>query len=149
MPLNTTLLRDSCRALLRRDTGFSALLYDQLFQRYPELRDLFANTEMAVQHVRFGALVLWVFDRDDPEHDAEVLAALYALGQRHSAYHVRPVHYAMLGDVLQGTLERVLGAAWTPELQAVWADAYMFLTQVMLTGTPPTAELISAPAPTG
>ncbi len=144
MPLNTALLRDTCRVLLRPTSCFPAVLSDQLFQRYPELRDLFANTEMAIQHVRFAALVLWVFDRDDPEHDPAVLVTLYALGQQHSASHVHAVHYAMLGDALQGTLEQVLGAAWTPELLAAWAEAYIFLLQVMLTWAPPDAAVVPA-----
>ena len=46
-----------------------------------------------------------------------VLPAASALAKRHVAYGVKPAHYPVVGGALLWTLERGLGAAWTPEIR--------------------------------
>ena len=54
------------------------------------------------------------------------------LGRRHAGYGVKDEHYASVGAALLWTLERGLGAAWTPELAAAWVAAYTTLSQFMI-----------------
>jgi hemoglobin-like flavoprotein len=61
-----------------------------------------------------------------------ILPAASALAQRHVGYGVKAGHYTPVGEALLWTLERGLGAQWTPELAAAWLAAYTTLSQFMI-----------------
>lgn len=54
------------------------------------------------------------------------------LGERHLAYEVTPDGFEVGGEALLETLRLFLGDQWTPELEAVWADAYGEMVTLML-----------------
>ena len=47
-------------------------------------------------------------------------------------YGVKAEHYAPVGEALLWTLERGLGADWTPQLATAWGDAYGVLSGFMI-----------------
>jgi hemoglobin-like flavoprotein len=57
-----------------------------------------------------------------------------ALGARHTGYGVKDEHYAIVGAALLWTLERGLGAAFTPEVQLAWTRVYGLLAGTMQAG---------------
>ncbi len=61
-----------------------------------------------------------------------VLPAASALAKRHVDYGVKPAHYEPVGEALLWTLERGLGAQWSPQLAAAWRDAYAVLSGFMI-----------------
>jgi len=61
----------------------------------------------------------------------QILPAVEELGRRHSAYGVRPAHYASVGAALLWTLQSGLGEAFTAEVREEWASAYFLLSSTM------------------
>jgi nitric oxide dioxygenase len=61
-----------------------------------------------------------------------ILPAASALAQRHVAYGAKPEHYPVVGSALLWTLEKGLGAAWTPDVAAAWTAAYGVLSDFMM-----------------
>ncbi len=45
---------------------------------------------------------------------------------------MKPADYEPVGAALLWTLERGLGAQWTPELAAAWGAAYAVLSEFMI-----------------
>ena len=60
-----------------------------------------------------------------------ILPAVKALGERHKGYGVTADHYAPVGAALLWTLEKGLGADFTPETKEAWTAAYTALAGVM------------------
>jgi hemoglobin-like flavoprotein len=61
----------------------------------------------------------------------EILPAVKALGQRHKGYGVTTAQYAPVGAALLWTLEKGLGADFTSDVKAAWAETYAALAAVM------------------
>jgi|SRR5262249_33093464 len=106
----------------------AALFYGRLFELDPSLRPLFRGdiAEQGRKLMQTLAVVVKGLDRLDT-----LVPAVQALGRRHAAYGVRDAHYATVAAALLWTLERGLGAAFTPPVREAWATAYGLLASVM------------------
>ena len=110
-------------------TAAAGMFYGRLFEIAPEVRPLFkgdiaeqGRKLMATLAVVVGAL-----------HSLPtILPAVSALAKKHVEYGVKPDHYASVGAALLWTLERGLGASWTPEAAAAWTSAYTTLSGFMI-----------------
>ena len=60
-----------------------------------------------------------------------ILPAVKALAERHKGYGVTAAHYAPVGAALLWTLEKGLGADFTPDVKAAWTETYTALAGVM------------------
>jgi hemoglobin-like flavoprotein len=133
MPLNVELLESSFFPIKAQETKFTDYFYTQLLTDYPELKPLFAHTDMEKQGKQlFKSLVRVVENLRSPE---ELSNLLKGLGTRHVKYGVLPNHYPMVGGALLNTLATCLEDAWTPETEQAWTEAYTAITQLMLSGT--------------
>lgn len=65
---------------------------------------------------------------------AKLVPVLKGLGVKHSGYGVLPAHYEIVGAALLATLEKGLGAAWTPEVKAAWTAVYGVVSSTMIAG---------------
>ena len=100
----------------------ATLFYERLFTLDPELRALFAGTEMPEQHKKLvNALNMAV--RALKDFDA-ARPTLEALGQHHLRYGVEASHYDTVGAALLWTLEQGLGDDWTDQTKAAWEELY-------------------------
>lgn len=109
----------------------AAAFYNNLFALDPALRPMFPG-DMAVQ----GAKLMQMIDSGvkllgDP---ARLKPMLRQLGRRHDAYGVREDHYITVGVALMRTLEKGLGADFTPSVRAAWRIAYRFMSDEMIRG---------------
>jgi hemoglobin-like flavoprotein len=139
--LNIELLKSSFAPIREREVEFTTHFYSNLFEDYPEVKSLFANTHMEKQAKQlFRSLVLVV----DNLHRPDVLATtLQSLGTRHVQYRVLPEHYPMVGNTLLKALSLCLDKEWTPRLEKIWSDAYTIITQSMLNGTEYPTKVLS------
>ena len=116
----------------------AALFYGRLFEIAPQVKPLFKG-DMAGQGRKLmatlGVVVAGLNDLPS------IVPAAESLARRHVAYGVREEHYAPVGAALLWTLERGLGADFTPETRDAWAQAYGILTSVMI------AAAAEAPVP--
>src|ERR1700761_1051243 len=107
----------------------AALFYGRLFEIAPQVQPLFRG-DMKEQGRKLMATLATVANglSDLPS----ILPAASALAKRHVAYGVKADDYAPVGDALLWTLERGLGAQWTPDVKAAWATAYAVLAEYMI-----------------
>jgi hemoglobin-like flavoprotein len=75
-----------------------------------------------------------------------LIPQLEELGARHRAAGIQPSHYEVFGTALLWTLERALGADYTPEVRQAWTETYHMLADAMKAGAAAaTATLLPAP----
>jgi len=132
MSLNIECLEQNFEKIKPRANEFVASFYENLFQLYPEVKPLFANTDMVNQQKKLlNSLVLVVENLRNPEALEPVLEAL---GARHVSYGAIPKYYGPVGEALLMTFEQYLQEDWTAEVKKAWLDAYRAITTLMLKG---------------
>lgn len=122
------LVRSSFQKLTPIAGQAAALFYARLFELDPALRPLFRGDmrEQGRKLMQMIALAVGALDRLDT-----ILPAVRQLGARHADYGVRDEHYATVGAALLWTLEKGLGAEFTPELRDAWTQTYTTLADAM------------------
>jgi len=106
----------------------AALFYGRLFELDPSLRPMF-KSDLASQGEKLTDMITVVVN-GLTKLDA-IVPAVQALGRRHVDYGVKDEHYDTVGEALLWTLEKGLGAAFTPAVKAAWAEAYGLLATTM------------------
>ncbi|MFE5586038.1 globin domain-containing protein [Kitasatospora sp. NPDC056531] len=102
--------------------------YDELFRRYPGVRDLFPPN-LDVQHDKLVRALLLIVDLvDDPAYLTRFCADL---GRDHRKFGTLSAHYPAVGECLLATLEHFAGPAWTPDIAAAWTRAYTTVADAM------------------
>ncbi len=107
----------------------AAMFYGRLFEIAPEVKPLF-RADMAEQGRKLMATLAVVVN--GLTNLQSILPAASALAKRHVGYGVKAEHYAPVGAALLWTLERGLGAAWTPQLAEAWTAVYTTLSGYMI-----------------
>jgi nitric oxide dioxygenase len=107
----------------------AALFYDRLFELAPSVRTLFEG-DMTVQGRKLMAMLRTVTIKLDDL--ADLVPAVQQLAKRHVAYGAEPAHYAVVGQALIDTLDKGLGADFTPDVREAWTTAYGLLSGVMI-----------------
>ena len=127
-PESKQLVKESWEKVAPISEVAAALFYGRLFELDPTLRHLFRGdmAEQGRKLMQTLSIVARGLDRLD-----ELIPAMEALGRRHGAYGVRDEHYATVQAALLWTLERGLGAAFTPAVREAWTEAYTLLEMVM------------------
>lgn len=129
MSLDVALLERTFDRIRPNADGFARDFYADLFDRYPETRQLFAHTDFDLQRRKLvDALVLVI---ENLENGELLQGALRSLGQRHVRVGVAPVHYGLVAESLLATLEKHLGDEWTPAARQAWTDAYVAIAGIM------------------
>ena len=106
------------------------LFYGRLFEIAPEVRAMFPE-DMKEQKIKLMSMLGTAVSN---LHQLDViLPAVKDLGQRHKGYGVTEAHYAPVGAALLWTLEKGLGADFTPDVKAAWTETYTALAGVMTT----------------
>ena len=105
------------------------LFYGRLFEIAPQVRAMFPE-DISEQKKKLmamlGTVVAGLNNLDT------LMPAVRALGRRHGGYGIKAQHYAPVGSALLWTLEKGLGAAFTPDVKDAWATAYIVLSTTMI-----------------
>ena len=118
----------------------AVIFYDRLFEVAPSVKSMFP-TDMTEQRKKLMATLAVVVDGLD--NLESILPAASALATRHVSYGAKAEHYPVVGGARLWTLEKGLGAAWTPEVAEAWTAAYGTLSGYMISrayGRPQAAE---------
>jgi hemoglobin-like flavoprotein len=107
----------------------AALFYGRLFEIAPAVKPLFRGDIEEQGRKLMGMLGAVVNGLGDLE---TILPTASALAKRHVDYGVKPADYEPVGEALLWTLQRGLGAQWTPEIEAAWTEAYTVLADFMI-----------------
>ena len=107
----------------------AVLFYDRLFEVAPGVKAMFPS-DMTEQRKKLMMMLAAVVN--GLGNLQSILPAASALAKRHVDYGARPEHYPVVGGALLWTLEKGLGAAWTPEVANAWTAAYGTLSGYMI-----------------
>lgn len=127
-PQEIALIRSSFAQLHRRKIETACLFYERLFTTSPSTRALFKVDIKAQAAKLMETLTVALAMLNDPGGLNVLLARL---GERHRGYGVQPEHYEAVRSALLWTLETSLGADFTAETRAAWADLYDQMTKTM------------------
>lgn len=135
------LVRESFARIIPIKDVAADLFYDHLFGVAPHLRAMFP-ADLAEQKRKLvamlGTAVNGLSDLD------ALVPAVKALGARHVGYGTKPAHYRVVGQALLWTLERGLGATFTPDVKAAWTRVYGLIAATMQAGAAEVALLQAA-----
>jgi len=123
-----TLVQESFATIAPIADDAAALFYRRLFEIDPELRPMFRG-DMAEQRKKLMQMITAAVKGLDRLE--QLVPAVQDLGRRHAGYGVKVEHYRTVGEALLWTLEKGLGAAFTPEMKAAWAAVYGLLARTM------------------
>jgi hemoglobin-like flavoprotein len=104
------------------------LFYNRLFELDPSLRALF-RSDMKEQGKKLMAALQAVVG--NLKNLDRVVPGVQAMAMRHVSYGVKNSDYAVVGQALIDTLEKGLGADFTPEVREAWLAAYTILANTM------------------
>jgi hemoglobin-like flavoprotein len=113
------------------DDGLTRRFYELLFERYPDVRHLFATD------LREQAAMLRTALRATLEHlgDPEWLStALGALGAQHAAWGVTAPMYDAFEECMLAAMAELSHDGWTPALAAEWSATFHEVRDLMLAG---------------
>ena len=132
MGLNVELLRGSFEAVTPMGDKLTARFYELLFERYPQVKPMFANLSMEEQGKKLlASLALIVASLEDGE---KLTSYLKELGARHVGYGTQDAHYDAVGECLLVALAETAGDLWNDDLQTAWTDAYAAIASLMTQG---------------
>jgi hemoglobin-like flavoprotein len=130
--LNVALLQSSFLKLEPQAQEFSDTFYRILLNKYPRLRPLFSETDMEKQKVKLIESLKLVMVN---VYNTEALTSILKnLGKRHVQYGAVLTDYPLIGDALLQSLDRHLGADWTPDVKETWTMAYQMIADTMTAG---------------
>ncbi|HKP56581.1 MAG TPA: globin family protein [Polyangiales bacterium] len=127
-PATVDTLRSSFARIAAQKVDVAAIFYQRLFEVAPGVRPLFEPDTTEQQKKLLASLARIVQTVDNPD---QLVPYLSDLGRRHLTYGAKPEHYAVVGEVLLWTFEKVLGPEFTPEIRKAWGAAYGAVAELM------------------
>jgi methyl-accepting chemotaxis protein len=127
--LNIKLLQDSFELIKPQGPELVRRFYERLFQKFPSVKPLFANTTQEEQEKKLlAAIALVVNNLRNPDALAK---ALQEMGKRHQGYGALPEHYPAVAETLLDVMAEIAGEHWTPVLRSAWEKALNVVAEVM------------------
>ena len=126
------LVQDSFKQVAPIAETAAQLFYARLFELDPDLELLFKGnlSEQGRKLMQMLALAVSSLDRME-----QLLPVVRSLGARHVSYGVRDKDYDTVGQALLWTLQKGLGEAFTPDVEAAWSNVYDTLASAMRSGS--------------
>ncbi|WLD11511.1 methyl-accepting chemotaxis protein [Planctellipticum variicoloris] len=133
MSLNVELLTSTFAALAPHADVWSARFYDELFQRHPHLKPMFAGADLEEQRRKLvQSLVIVIRSLERPE---ALERLLHDLGGRHVDYGAAETDYPLVGTTLLDVLGEFAGPkVWTDDVAEAWTAAVGAVAAKMLEG---------------
>ena len=132
MALDVDALETSLDLLAPRGEELMDTFYRRLFALAPAVAPLFAGADMSRQKTKLLATLVLL--RKSLRNLNALVPKLRELGRRHGAYGARPEHYPVVGAALIASMAELAGAAWRPEYERAWVDAFEVVAGAMLEG---------------
>ena len=107
----------------------AVIFYDRLFEVAPAVKAMFPADMTEQRRKLMSMLAAVVSGLSNLE---SILPAASALATRHVSYGAKAEHYPVVGGALLWTLEKGLGADWTPAVAEAWTAAYTTLSGYMI-----------------
>jgi hemoglobin-like flavoprotein len=128
-PEQVYLIRKSFDAMWPMRRSIADQCYGRFFTLAPDARSLFPR-DLERQQLKLMDMIAALVGALDQR---ELFQSLIThSGRQHAGFGVQPSQYAALGEALIWSLERQLGASFTPELRKAWETLYSTVQDAML-----------------
>ena len=114
--------------LLKNEDRFASNFYNRLFEKAPQVKDLFTRNMVDQGRMLTHMLGGIIYSLSRPEY---LILGLKSLGRQHKGYGVQKEHYPIVKEVLLETIEDELGDACTHKVRFAWQSALDLVTQSM------------------
>lgn len=125
-----TLVQESFKKVAPIADQAAELFYGRLFEIAPQVKPMFANTDIKSQGQKLMA-TLSVAVKGLSDLDS-IVPIVQKLGVTHLKYGVKEEHFPIVAEALLWTLEQGLGDAWNDETKSAWVEAYTLLSGTMI-----------------
>lgn len=121
-------LRESFAIVATQPRAAGLSFYETLFEKAPGTRAMFPDNlgEQALKLMR--TLQVVVTQADDL---ASLEGAIADLGRRHADMRVTPEHYDLVGEALDATFAKTMGASYDDATRNAWMTAYRVISARM------------------
>ncbi len=106
--------------LLQEEDKFAMRFYDRVFERAPEVRELFKSNMLDQGRMLTHMLGGVIHGLSRPDH---LVVGLKKLGDQHRKYGVNKSHYPVVKEVLLETIYEQLGEEATDDVKDCWRQA--------------------------
>ncbi len=127
-PQQIRLVQESFAKVAPIADAAAAMFYTRLFELDPALSSLFRGDMQAQGRKLMQMIGAAVRGLDNLE---TLVPVVQQLGVRHTGYGVKEKDYDTVGAALLWTLEKGLGAQFTPDVRAAWTAVYGVLANTM------------------
>lgn len=129
-PEQIALVQESFTRIDPIKDSVATCFYEDLFATSPELKPLFARTDMRSQGNKL--IVTLAIIVNGLYHMDKILPVMRSLARIHVDYGAKAEDYAKLGASLLRALKQNLGDAFTPEVEDAWRQAYALIARHMI-----------------
>ena len=127
--LTVEIVKATAPVVAKNSEAITSTMYDILFTKYPQIKDLFKDAAPDQHKKLAGAVSAYAANIDN----LEVLsAAVEKMAASHVGANVKPEHYPIVGECILEAIGKVLGEAATPEIVEAWSEAYFFLADILI-----------------
>lgn len=114
-----------------KDKGeeITTAMYAILFERNPELKELFKDADPDQYKKLAQAVYAYAANIDNLSLLGK---GIETMAQAHVKTNIKPEHYPLVGGALLSAIKEVLGDAATDEVLEAWKEAYFFLADVLI-----------------
>jgi class 3 adenylate cyclase len=114
--------------ILKNEEDFASIFYEKLFEKEPEVRELFKKNMLDQGRMLTHMLGGIIYSLSRPDY---LIMGLKSLGRQHESYGVKPAHYPIVKEALLETIEEVLGDYSNYRVIHAWETALDLVTKSM------------------
>jgi hemoglobin-like flavoprotein len=132
--MDPVVLKESFNMVAPHKEAFARHFYSQLFEHYPQTRQLFPPTEEGMRRQESSLIATLAVVVAGVERGENLTQVIRKLGERHHRYGAQAAHYPLVGQILLQTFQDFLGDNFTPQMKEAWGKAYEIISAEMLKG---------------
>jgi len=123
------LVKASLPVLKPQGDAITARMYELLFEKYPQVKPLFANAPNNQSRILTQSIIAYGEHIDDL---STLSSALEQIARKHVAVGVQPDYYPLVGESLLQAFKEILDESVTDEIISAWQEAYFFLAEQLM-----------------
>lgn len=123
------IIKATAPVLKEKGEAITTAMYKILFERNPELKELFKDAEPDQYKKLAQAVYAYAANIDNL---GALGKGIETIAQAHVKTNIKPEHYPLVGGALLSAIEEVLGEAASADIMNAWKEAYFFLADVLI-----------------
>ena len=123
------IIKATAPVLKEKGEEITTAMYKILFERNPELKELFKDAQPDQYKKLAQAVYAYAANIDNL---GALGKGIETIAQAHVKTKIKPEHYPLVGKALLSAIEEVLGEAASSDIMNAWKEAYFFLADVLI-----------------